>query len=293
MSAESIYYPDVNNTFIENEKCNLTDYGSVFADIPDHDTARFVMQSIFSGSDFSMLCDDITNRIGCQFLNWNQGKPVFLVTRNTSTQLKKCMDTAGKKLPLAVVAQVSYGTGAGHPYFGIHRNGIFPEEEAHTYMYHAVPGLVLKNRQASDYFRIDHLPSKPLLYAFWILTKDITDTGSHEIHRRWSEHRYQNHNPLFFDCSVFVSDIARHMASIGNDPNNPFTYNIPSNTIYQGRSEGRGMRAILRNTHRPPALMLLSLDEATYADITVNSGSYDSYSKIIYKDNNVFNVTSQ
>jgi hypothetical protein len=293
MPAKTLYCSNVNALLVDYDISDSPD-DTFFSDsIPDIGRARAVMRKIFQGNFFYRLDENITERIGRQFLNWNQGKPEFLISRNDSQELRQCMDTAGKSLPLAVVAQIAYGNGAGHPYFGIHRNGIFHGEESHTYMYHATPGRVLKNNQASDYFRIDRISRKPMLYAFWILSMEITNEGSHEIHRRWNEHRYQNHNPYIFDCATFVTDIAKHMASVGSHPDNPFTYNIPSNTIYRGRPEDRGMRAILRNTHRPPALMLMSLDPATYEHVTRNSRTDTCGCRIINEDNNVFNVTSQ
>lgn len=262
--------------------------------IPDVYAAQQKMQSFFSPIAFPRLADHIKQRIACQFLSWNQCMPDIIVKCNDSSELRQSLDNVGKQLALAVVGEICYGHGAGHPYFGIHRDGRFVGEETHTYLYHAAPGKSLKNGQAADYFRIDHIHSKPALYAFWILTRDITNRAADEIHRRWREHRYMECNDYDFDCASFVTDIARHVASVSyGDPNNPFTFNIPSNTIKKGRPEERGMRAILRNTHRPPAVLLFMFDSITYEKVVSNGYRGGDGGWVICGDNDVFNVSSQ
>jgi hypothetical protein len=263
-----------------------------FNTIPDIDYSQNILKQIFLQKWFPRLSEKIKNRLSEQFLNWNQLMPDIFIARNDSEILKECLDIAGKKLPLAVVAQISYGYGAGHPYFGIHRSSKFPSEETHTYLYHATPGRVLVNDQASNYFRLDHLPKKPMLYAFWILTEKISNFSANEVHNRWYEHRYKECNSDIFDCSSFVCDIAKYMANI-SDKNNPFTFSIPSNTIKQGNSDERGMRAILKNTHRPPAALLFSMDSYNYDRITSLGHKNELNNWIIDKDDCIFNITSQ
>lgn len=262
--------------------------------IPNVYVAQQTLKSFFSPIVFPRLADHIKQRIARQYPSWNQCMPDIMVKRNDSLELRQSLDTAGRQLNLALVGQISYGHGASHPYFGIHRDGRFVGEETHTYVYHATAKKCLKNGQAADYFRIDHLRIKPTLYAFWILTKEITGQAADEIHRRWNEHRYMECNDYDFDCASFVTDIAKHVASISyGDPNNPFTLSIPSNTIIKGRPEERGMRAILRNTHRPPAALLFMLDPATYEAVCSDGYRGGDGRWVISGDNDVFNITSQ
>jgi len=262
--------------------------------IPNVYAAQRKLKNFLSPIVFPKLADHIKQRIASQYLNWNQCMPDIIVQSNDSSELRQCLDNMGRQLALVVVGQICYGHGVGHPYFGIHRDGRFDGEETHTYIYHASPGKILKNGQAADYFRIDHLRSKPTLYAFWIMTREITNRASDEIHRRWNEHRYMECNDYDFDCSTFVTDIAKHVASISyGDPNNPFTFSIPSNTIKNGRPEDRGMRAILSNTHRPPAVLLFMLDPATYKVVTSNGYRGNDGGWVICSDNEIFNVSSK
>jgi len=262
--------------------------------IPNVYAAQQTLKRFYSPIVFPRLADHIKQRIARQFPSWNQCMPDIMVQRNDSSELRQSLDNAGRQLPLALVGQICYGHGAGHPYFGIHRDGRFLGEETHTYIYHALPGKSLKNGQAADYFRIDNIRRKPCLYASWILTRKIANRAADEIHRRWHEHRYMVCNEYDFDCASFVTDIAKHVNSISyGDPNNPFTFSIPSNTIKKGRPEERGMRAILRNTHRPPAILLFMLDPVTYEAVVSNGYRGNDGGWVICGDNDVFNVRSQ
>ncbi|BBL74748.1 hypothetical protein [Methylomagnum ishizawai] len=261
--------------------------------IPDPDSARQTLKPFFPAQHFPRLGAHIKQRLAPQFHNWNQGQPEIMAVRRDSAHLRPCLNHAGRHLPLAVVGQIAYGPGAGHSYFGIHRHGKFPGEESHTYLYHATPGRVLKNGQAADYFRLDHVRGKPSLYAFWLLSWPISHQAADEIHRRWQEQRYRVRNEYDFDCASFVTDIAKHVASLGPDPNMPFTLGTPSNTIKRGHPEDRGMRAILHHAHRPPAALLFILDPGTYESVAWNGHIGDDGGWVIDADSPVFNVTSQ
>jgi len=256
--------------------------------------AQRQLSRFFPRDRFPRLADHIGARISGQFPSWAECLPDIVVSHSESDDLREGLDQAGRELPLAVVGEICYGHGAGHPYFGIHRGGFFPDEENHTYVYHATPGRVLKDGQAADYFRLDYLRSRPILYSFWMLTERLVEEAAKEIHRRWEEHRYTESDPNDFDCASFVTDIARHVGSIANcDPNAPFTITIPSNTILRGRPEDRGMRAILRNATHPPCTLLFILPPEDFARLSRDSHRNDKGDWIIDNDHDVFNVTSQ
>jgi hypothetical protein len=261
--------------------------------IPDVQTAKNLLKCYFPDRLFPRLNDNIKKRIGSQFCNWNQGTPDICVARQDWCSLKEALDYAGCDLPLLVITQISFGPGMGHSRIGLHRCPRFEGEKNHTYLYHAAPGLILKGGQAADYCRLDYVSHKPTLYVFWILNYDICHQGAEELHRRWMYHRYRTSDHHYCDCATFVNDFARHMASIGKDENNPFNYSIPSHTIVDFvSSEERGLYAILRYTHRPPAMLLFVQDPSTY-DRICSHGSFDKGSWIVDYDSPELNVTRQ
>jgi hypothetical protein len=181
----------------------------------------------------------------------------------------------------------------GHPRVGLFRQPHFESECPHTYLYHAAPGRSLKGGQACDYSRIDHVSRKPTLYCFWLLSDSIARTGAAELHQRWQFYRYRDSDPFQFDCAKFVTDFVRYLASVGDDPNNPFNYSIPSHTILAPcPSEDRGLYGILRNAHRPPAMMLFVQDGCTYDRVSVE-GQQDADGWVVNGDCAELNVTRQ
>lgn len=233
--------------------------------------------------------------MGMEFPCWQECLPDVIISHNHSTTLSSTFNEVGKELPLVILAEIAYGNGAGHPYFGVHRRAFFPDEERHTYLYHATPGRVLKDQQASDYFRLDHLRSKPMLYCLWILTNELTDEIAKEVHHRWECHRFNEDHTHTFDCAVFVTDLVRYTAQLAApDTNNPFSPLTPSNTITQGKSEDRGVRSVLRHAFHPPSLLVLCLGEDVYSSVAIRNGlDGDNVDGLFTKDDEVFNITSQ
>ncbi len=261
--------------------------------IPDVYNARELLKAYFPTQLFPRLNCDIQYRLASQFPNWNQCIPDIRVARQDWDSLRDKLDNAGQALPLAVISQISYGTGMGHPRIGLHRGPKFNSEIAHTYMYHAAPGLSLKNGQAADYNRIDYISRKPTLYIFWLLNYEICYQASDELHDRWNFYRYHRSDEKRCDCATFVNDFSRHIASIGNDSNNPFNYTIPSHTILAPvNPENRGVYAILRYAHRPPAMLLFVQDPITYDRLCCH-GYEDHEGWVVNQDANEFNITRQ
>ena len=267
----------------------------MLAVIPDMDKAKEQVNELLEITSFPQLSEEIVMRMGQEFNCWQESPPYVVVDHNHSTELSKALDRIGRELPLVVIGEISYGPGAGHPYFGVHRKGLFSDEVRHTYLYHATPGRVLKDQQASDYFRIDHLRSKPMLYCCWILTHKLTDEIAVEAHRRWEDHRFREDDANIFDCAKFTTDLVLHTAYLaGDDPNNPFNPLTPSNTVTQGNPEDRGMRSILRHAFHPPSLLIFSLDQDAYNSIiTQLDTNQTSTRKTIKTDCKLFNIKSQ
>lgn len=263
--------------------------------IPDINKAKERIKELFPIANFPQLSEPIVTRMGQEFGCWQESPPYVVVDHHHSTELSKALDTIGRELPLVVIGEISYGPGAGHPYFGVHRKGLFPEEDRHTYLYHATPGRVLKDQQASDYFRIDHLRSKPMLYCCWILTHKLTDEIAVEAHKRWEDHRFREDDANIFDCAQFVTDLVLHAAYLaGHEPNNPFNPLTPSNTVRRGKPEDRGMRSILRHAFHPPSLLIFSLEQDAYSSVIAQLDSNLTYTgKTITVDHKLFNITSQ
>lgn len=264
-----------------------------FDRIPDVVEAKELIVSRFPRDAFPRIGHSIVARMAESFPNWNQCAPEICLACQNSTALRQSLDQVGRELPLGVVAQVSYGCGMGHPRIGLFRKPYFESECAHTYLYHAAPTRVLRGNQACDYHRLDYISRKPTLYCFWVLSEGMTTRGAEELHRRWQNYRYQDSDPNQFDCSKFVTDFALFLASVGCDPNNPFTFGIPSHTIWAPcSSEERGLFAILKNTHRPPALLLFVQDLMTYQR-TCSKGYHDGEGWVVTGDAPEFNVTRQ
>jgi hypothetical protein len=261
--------------------------------IPDVQTAQKLLKGYFPERLFPRLNINIKNRLAADFMNWNQCMPDIRVARQDWYSLKEALYYAGRDLPLIALTQISYGYGMGHSRIGIHRFPRFESEENNTYIYHAAPGLALKGGQASDYNRLDYISRKPTLYAFWVLNYDFCHQGAEELHRRWMHHRFKRSNHQDCDCATFVNDFTRHMASIGTDNNNPFNYTIPSYTILAPvPCEERGMYAVLKYTHRPPAMLLFVQDTDTY-DRICSHGYSDRAGWIVDQDAPEFNIVKQ
>lgn len=261
--------------------------------IPDVRTAQQLLKGYFPERLFPRLDSNIKNRLACCFPNWNQCMPDVRVARKDWYSLSEALFYAGRDLPLIVLSQISYGYGMGHSRIGIHRFPRFESEENNVYLYHAAPGLALKGGQASDYNRLDYISRKPMLYVFWVLNYDFCHQGAEELHRRWMHHRFKRSDHQNCDCATFVNDFTRHMASIGEDYNNPFNYTIPSHTILANvPCDDRGIHAILKYTHRPPAMLLFVQDPGTYDRICSN-GYTDKHGWVVTQDADEFNIVKQ
>jgi hypothetical protein len=261
--------------------------------IPDIQTAQKLISGYFPERLFPRLHDSIKRRIGSQFYNWNQCMPDICVARQDWYSLGEVLYHVGRELPLLVVAQISYGYGMGHSKIGVHRFSKFEGEINHTYLYHAAPGLTLRGGQAADYCRLDYVSHKPTLYVFWVLNYEFCRQGAEELHRRWMHYRFKKSDNRYCDCATFVNDFAKYIASIGKDGNNPFNYSIPSHTILDPVSpDDRGLYAILRYTHRPPAMLLFVQDVTTY-DRICSHGYINKCGWIVDCDAQEFNVTKQ
>ncbi|CAG9001648.1 MAG: hypothetical protein CENE_03671 [Candidatus Celerinatantimonas neptuna] len=261
--------------------------------IPDVQTSQQLIKGYFPQGLFPRLHAHTKNRLAADFRNWNQYMPEICVARQNWSSLKSSLYAVGRDLPLLVLTQISYGCGMGHSRVGIHRFPKFESEESHTYIYHATPGFSLQGGQASDYNRLDHISRKPTLYVFWVLNYDYCHQGAEELHKRWLEHRFRRSDPHQCDCATFVNDFTRHMAYIGMDNNNPFNYTIPSHTITEPvPAEDRGMYAILKYTHRPPAMLLFTQDTGTYDRICSN-GHAEPTGWIVDQDAPEFNIVRQ
>ncbi|MFM2483299.1 hypothetical protein [Celerinatantimonas sp. YJH-8] len=261
--------------------------------IPDVQISQQLLKGYFPPQLFPRLNLNTKQRLARCFINWNQRMPDICVARQDWCSLRDSLYAVGRDLPLLVLTQISYGYGMGHSHIGVHRFPKFDSEECHTYIYHATPGLALKGGQASDYNRLDHISRKPTLYAFWVLNYDYCQQGGEELHRRWMNHRFRTCNQDHCDCATFVNDFTRHMASIGTDYNNPFNYTIPSHTITEPvPREERGLYAILKYTHRPPAMLLFTQDVGTY-DRICSHGHSGSHGWIVDQDAPEFNIVKQ
>ncbi|WP_143693194.1 hypothetical protein [Vibrio mangrovi] len=261
--------------------------------IPDIQTSQQLLKGYFPKRLFPRLHDSIKNRLAANFTNWNQNMPDICVARQDWSSLRESLYAAGRDLPLVALAQISYGHGMGHSRIGIHRFPKFASEENNTYIYHATPGLSLKGGQASDYNRLDYISRKPTLYAFWVLNYDFCHQGAEELHQRWMHYRFRISNQHQCDCATFVNDFTRHMASIGADHNNPFNYTIPSHTITAPvPCEERGIYAVLKYTHRPPAMLLFTQDSSTY-DRICSHGYSDQGGWVVDQDAPEFNIVRQ
>jgi len=277
----------------EEQLANVTKDMIDWSHIPDVPIAGKLLKCYFPERLFPRLHGRIVARSASQFDNWNQCMPDICVARQDWHTLREAFHCAGRELPLCVVAQISYGHGMGHSRIGLHRSPRFEGESNHTYLYHAAPGLTLKGGQAADYCRLDCVSHKPTLYVFWVLNYEYCHQGAEELHRRWMYYRFRRSNERTCDCATFVNDFARHMASIGSDGNNPFNYSIPSHTILDPVGpENRGLFAILRNTHRPPAMLLFVQDAPTY-DRVCSHGHTEKGNWIVDTDAPEFNVTRQ
>jgi hypothetical protein len=281
------------NSSINDQAAIVTKDIVDWSNIPDVRTARKLIKGYFPERLFPRLHDKIKNRIGGQFYNWNQCMPDICVARQDWYSLKKALYYVGGELPIIVATQISYGPGMGHSRIGMYRSPKFESETTNTYLYHAAPGLALRGGQAADYCRLDYISRKPTLYVFWVLNYDFCYHGSEELHRRWMYYRFRKSDNRYCDCATFVNDFAKYMASVGKDANNPFNYSIPSHTILAPVSpEDRGLYAILRYTHRPPAMLLFIQDTSTY-DRICSHGYIDKGNWIVDYDAPEFNVTKQ